>query len=205
VLANASILSQANQELVARLVPNVETHEIARRAGRESRDWNRMATAHMSTPYRPTESERVISCISHLAVFLSTLGWFIAIGLWIYARTRHPYAAFQAAQAVIFQFVAMVVMFAVGITAVVVMSAALGFGLLGARQAGELAFGVIGLTVIVLTVGVLALFSLLIYGYAIYAAVRAYQGRSPHIPGVAALADAVQPAPPVWEPASPAR
>jgi uncharacterized Tic20 family protein len=180
-------------------------HETARPAGRKSRDWNRMATTHMSIPYRPSESERVISCVSHLAVFLSTLGWFVAIGLWVYARAGHPYAAFQAAQAVIFQFIAMIVTFFVGITAVLVISAVLGAGLLGTRQTGEPALGVISIAMIALTLGVLALVSLLIYGYAIYAAVRAYQGRSPHIPGVAALAEAVQPAPPVREPASPAR
>jgi uncharacterized Tic20 family protein len=52
-----------------------------------------------------------MACISHLAIFVSSIGLIVAIGLWIYLRNKQPYAAFQAAQAVLYQLVVLILTF----------------------------------------------------------------------------------------------
>jgi uncharacterized Tic20 family protein len=159
-----------------------------------------MAGATPTTPYEPTQDERTIACISHLTIFVSTIGWFIAIGIWIYARQRQPYAAFQAAQAVIFQFVAMVLSFVVVFVVVVIMFGALGFGMIWASQLDSGVFAVFASLMVFLMIGVILMFSLLFYAYAIYAAVLCYRGQPFRMPGIGALAHALQPMPPIVPP-----
>jgi uncharacterized Tic20 family protein len=148
--------------------------------------------------YQPTQDERTLACVSHLTVFVSTIGWFVAIGLWVYTRSKYPYAAFQAAQAVIFQFVMMLLSFFVIMVWFFVFAVVLGIGLLGGDPDDVVVFS-FAVSAMMVMVGVILLLTLALYGYAIYAAVRSYQGRPFRIPGIAALADAFQPMPPVPE------
>jgi uncharacterized Tic20 family protein len=147
--------------------------------------------------YEPGQDERTFACISHLTVFVSTIGFFIAIGLWLYARSKYPYAAFQAAQAVIFQLVVMVLTFFVIMAFVAIFIGAFGIGLASGVDFESGAFAAFAFA---LTFGIIALagiLSLLLYGYAIYAGRRSYQGKPFRIPGIALVADAINPMPPV--------
>jgi uncharacterized Tic20 family protein len=150
---------------------------------------------HESHIYEPVQDERTFACISHLTVFVSSFGLFIAIGLWIYLRNKYPYAAFQAAQAVLFQVIVMILTFFLIFAFVAVFFGAFGIGLAsGIDVEGDafialavaLAFGLVALVLII---------SIALYGYAIYAAVRSYQGRPFRIPGIALIADAISPMP----------
>lgn len=140
-----------------------------------------------------------MACVSHLTIFVSTIGLLIAIGLWIYLRDRQPYAAFQAAQAIFFQLIVMVLTFFVVIVMMIVFFGIFGIGLAAGSGAGEAAFGIFAATLIMLFVGVIGLITIALYAYAIYAAVRSYQGRSFRIPGIAAIAGAISPMPSVQE------
>lgn len=151
-----------------------------------------------ASPYVPTQDERTLACVSHLTVFVSSIGFLIAIGLWIYlhVQRKHPYAAFQAGQAVIFQLVVMILTFVVIFVAIAVMFGAFGIGALaGSSTEGEAVFGIIMVIGVMVMVGVLALLTLALYGYAVYATVRSYQAKPFRIPGVASLAGAISPMP----------
>lgn len=140
-----------------------------------------------------------MACVSHLTIFVSTIGLLIAIGLWIYLRERQPYAAFHAAQAVFFQLIVMVLTFFVVIVLMFVFFGIFGIGLAAGPDTNEAVFGIFAAILMVIFVGVIGLLTLALYGYAIYAAVRAYQGRPFRIPGIAAIADAISPMPRVQE------
>jgi uncharacterized Tic20 family protein len=157
-----------------------------------------MSTATPTTgnpSYIPSQDERTLACIAHLTILVSTIGWLIAIGIWIYTRSSQPYAAFQAAQAVVYQFVVMVVGAAVGIVVLFTMAGVMGFGAVAAGDIGTGAFGVVAAAMVFGVLGILALASLLLLAYAIYAAVRAYRGEPFRIPGIGAIAEALQPMP----------
>jgi uncharacterized Tic20 family protein len=150
--------------------------------------------------YRPSQDERTLACISHLTVFVSSIGFLVAIGLWIYLHTwrNQPYAAFQAGQAVIFQLLVMVLTFIViGMVMVLVFGA---FGLTLAATAGagnEVALGIamtIGIMIFVVAIMVV---TLAFYAYAIYAAVRSYQAQPFRIPLASLLAEMISPMPDV--------
>ncbi len=145
--------------------------------------------------YEPTQDERTFACVSHLTIFVSSIGLLVAIGLWIYLRNRHPYAAFQAAQAVLFQFVVMILTFFV---IAVILAATLGvFGVtlaIGGVES-DAAFGVLAILAALVFVAVLSVLTLAMYAYAIYAAVRSYQMRRFQIPGIASIANAISPMP----------
>lgn len=138
-----------------------------------------------------------MACVSHLTIFVSTIGLIFAIGLWIYLRDRQPYAAFQAAQAVFFQLIVMVLTFFVVIFLLIVLFGVFGIGLLSGSETGEIAFGIFAAILMFIFVGIVGLLTIALYGYAIYAAVRSYQGRPFRIPGIAAIAGAISPMPPV--------
>ncbi|TVR68205.1 MAG: DUF4870 domain-containing protein [Sphaerobacteraceae bacterium] len=149
--------------------------------------------------YRPTQDERTLACISHLSVFVSSIGFLVAVGLWIYLHTRknQPYGAFQAGQAVIFQLLVMVLTV---IVILIVMAFAFGaFGLAFAASSGtgEVAFGIamtVGIMVFVVSIMVV---TFAFYAYAIYAAVRSYQAQPFRIPLVGLLAEMISPMPDV--------
>lgn len=145
--------------------------------------------------YEPSQDERTLACISHLTIFVSSIGLLIAIGLWLYLRDKQPYAAFQAAQAVIFQVIVMVLTFFVIIMLMIVFFGALGIGVLTGSETSELAFGIFAAMLTIIFFGVIVTITLALYGYAIYAAIRSYQGRAFRIPGIAALANAISPMP----------
>lgn len=145
--------------------------------------------------YQPSQDERTLACISHLTIFVSTVGLLFAIGLWIYLRDKQPYAAFQAAQAVFFQVIVMVLTLFVVMIMLIIFFGAFGIGVLAGGDSGEVAFGVFAALLMVLFFGGIAIFTLALYGYAIYAAVRSYQGRAFRIPGIAAIAGAISPMP----------
>lgn len=138
-----------------------------------------------------------MACVSHLTIFVSTIGLLIAIGLWIYLRERQPYAAFQAAQAVLFQLIVMLLTFFVVIFLMIVFFGIFGIGLLGAGDPDEAAFGVLAALLVFVFVAIIGVLTVALYGYAIYAAVRSYQGRPFRIPGIAAIAGSISPMPPV--------
>jgi uncharacterized Tic20 family protein len=151
-----------------------------------------------SASWVPSQDERTLACISHLTVFVSSIGFLIAIGLWIYLhmQKKYPYATFQAGQAVVFQLVVMVMTFLVIIIVMAVMFGAFGIGALASSspESGA-AFGAIVVISVMLMVSVLALLTLALYAYAIYASVRSYQSRPFRIPGIAALVEAISPMP----------
>jgi uncharacterized Tic20 family protein len=150
-------------------------------------------------PYVPTQDERTLACISHLTVFVSSIGFLIAIGLWIYLhlQRKYPYAAFQAGQAVIFQLVVMILTFLVIGMLMAVIFGIFGISLAIAPETNEVAFGILFSIGVMLFFGFIILFTIALYGYAIYAAVRSYQARRFRIPGVAALANVISPMPDV--------
>jgi uncharacterized Tic20 family protein len=157
-------------------------------------------TAEQSTdPYVPSQDERTLACISHLTVFVSSVGFLIAIGLWIYLQTqrKYPYAAFQAAQAVIFQVVVMILTFFVVFLVMGIIFGVIGLGVLAAPAAGEAAFGILAFVGMMIFMAFIITFTIALYGYAIYAAVRSYQARRFRIPGVSALANLISPLPDV--------
>jgi uncharacterized Tic20 family protein len=156
-----------------------------------------MTAEHHPTPYVPTQDERTLACISHLTVFVSSIGFLVAIGLWIYLHTqrRYPYAAFQAGQAVIFQFVVMILTFFVIGLVMVILFGIFGLSLAAGAGTSEVAFGIIFTIGIMVFIAFIAVFTIALYGYAIYAAVRSYQARRFRIPGVSALANLISPMP----------
>jgi uncharacterized Tic20 family protein len=147
--------------------------------------------------YVPTQDERTLACISHLTVFVSTIGFLIAIGLWIYLHTqrKYPFAAFQAGQAVVFQIVVMLLTFVLVGFILVFVFGAFGLSLAAGTAGGEVAFGIVFFLLIMVFMAVMALVTIALYGYAVYAGVRSYQARPFRIPGVAALVDIISPMP----------
>jgi uncharacterized Tic20 family protein len=150
--------------------------------------------------YRPSQDERTLACVSHLTVFVSTIGFLVALGLWVYLQTRRnqPYAAFQAGQAVIFQTLVMVLTFIViGMVMVFV------FGMFSLSfvasdgQFDEAAFGIAAFTAMMIFSLVIMLVTFVFYGYAIYAAVRSYQAQPFRIPLINRLAEMISPMPDV--------
>jgi uncharacterized Tic20 family protein len=158
-----------------------------------------MTAEQYPEPYVPSQDERTLACISHLTVFVSSIGFLIAIGLWIYLHTqrKYPYAAFQAAQAVIFQVVVMILTFFVVFLVMGILLGVMGLGALAAPGSGEVAFGILLFVGVMIFIAFIIGFTVALYGYAIYAAVRSYQARRFRIPGVAALANALSPMPSV--------
>lgn len=157
-----------------------------------------MSTAAATELYRPSQDERTLACVSHLTIFVSSIGLLIAIGLWLYLWSKQQeYAAFQAAQAVIYQFVVMILTFALGAALVLFAFGAFGIGLINGADPDETAIALFFGVVVVLAIIVLSILALATYAYAIYAAVRSYQGRPFRIPGVASLVDMINPMPPV--------
>lgn len=150
--------------------------------------------------YQPSQDERTLACITHLTVFVSSIGFLVAIGLWIYLHTRRnqPYAAFQAGQAVIFQLLVMVLTFIVIAMVMVFAFGAFGLTLVATSGGGgEVVFGIamtIGIMIFVLAI---MLVTLGFYAYAIYAAVRSYQARPFRIPLASLLAEMISPMPDV--------
>jgi uncharacterized Tic20 family protein len=147
--------------------------------------------------YHPSQDERTLACISHLTIFVSSIGLLIAIGLWIYLRTRHPYAAFQAAQAALYQFFIMILTFVMIVGVLIVFFGAFGIGLAVGGDPDETAFAIFLVLAMVVFFAVIGILALVLYIYAIYAAIRSYQGRPFRIPGVATIAQAINPMPPV--------
>lgn len=145
--------------------------------------------------YVPTQDERTFACISHLSVFVSSIGLLIAVGLWIYLRNRQPYAAFQAAQAVIFQVVVMILTFFVVMFLLAMVFGAFGIGMLSGEDPDGLAFGIFVSLLVVVFITIISVFTIALYAYAIYAAVRSWQGRPFRIPGIALIADSISPMP----------
>jgi uncharacterized Tic20 family protein len=147
--------------------------------------------------YQPSQDERAIACITHLTIFLSTFGLLVAIGLWIYLRSRHRYAAFQAAQAAIFQFGTMILSFVVIIGALALFFGMFGLGLASGMEPTGTAFGMLVFIVFITFVVLISVFSLLLYVYAIYAAWKCWQGAAFRIPLVSAMAEGLSPMPPI--------
>jgi uncharacterized Tic20 family protein len=58
----------------------------------------------VAKPVLPRPHERVIAVLAHLSVFVPFFGWLIAFTFWLANRGESRYAAFQAKQACIFQF-----------------------------------------------------------------------------------------------------
>jgi uncharacterized Tic20 family protein len=153
-----------------------------------------------SSTYVPSQDERTLACISHLTVFVSSIGLLIAIGLWIYLhlQRRYPYAAFQAGQAVIFQLAVMILTFLVIGLVMIFIFGAIGASLaVSSTASSEVAFGAALFIGIMVFVGTMIVLTLALYGYAIYAAVRSYQARPFRIPLVSHIADLVSPMPDV--------
>jgi uncharacterized Tic20 family protein len=147
--------------------------------------------------YRPPQDERTMACISHLAIFVSSIGLIVAIGLWIYLRNKQPYAAFQAAQAVLYQLVVLILTFMLIIGFLVLFFGAFGIGLASGADPEQVSFAAFLVILTLLFFAAVSILALAMYIYAIYAAVRSYQGRPFRIPGIAMIADAINPMPPV--------
>lgn len=158
-----------------------------------------MNTEQQTEAYIPTQDERTLACISHLTVFVSSIGLLVAIGLWIYLHTRrtYPYAAFQAGQAVMFQFLVMILTFVVVGFVMIFVFGVMGLGLAAGSAGGEAAFGVVMVMAILIFTALAIVLTLAFYGYAIYAAIRSYQSRPFRIPGIASLANLISPMPDV--------
>jgi uncharacterized Tic20 family protein len=151
-----------------------------------------------AAPYIPSQDERALACITHLTVFVSSIGFLVAVGLWIYLHTgrKYPFAAFQAGQAVLFQFIVMILTFMVIGFAMLIMFGIVGMGMAaGGTGAGEAAFGVAVVIGIMIIMVMIAALTLAMYGYAIFAAVRSYQATPFRIPGISALAGIISPMP----------
>ncbi len=147
--------------------------------------------------YVPTQDERTLACITHLTVFVSSIGFLIAIGLWIYLHTRrtYPYAAFQAGQAVLYQLVVMFLTFLVLGFVLIFFFGAAGLGLAAGSAGGEAAFGVVMVMSVLVFMAIIVILTLAFYIYAVFAAVRSYQARPFRIPVVSSLADLISPMP----------
>ena len=156
-----------------------------------------MSTEQYEGGYVPTQDERTLACISHLTVFVSSIGLLVAIGLWIYLHTRrtYPFAAFQAGQAVLFQFAVMILTFLVIGLVMIFAFGVLGIGLAAGSAGGEAAFGIVMVIAVMIFITTMILLTLAFYGYAVYAAVRSYQARPFRIPGVASIAGMISPMP----------
>jgi uncharacterized Tic20 family protein len=151
--------------------------------------------------YYPSQDERTLACISHLTVFVSSIGFLVAVGLWIYLHTRRnqPYAAFQAGQAVIFQLLVMVLTFIVIGVVMLFIFGAFGLTLAATSTSGssEVAFGIAMSVAILFFVLGIMLVTISFYIYAVYAAVRSYQARPFRIPLASLLAEMISPMPDV--------
>ena len=154
-----------------------------------------MADTQPEEWYHPSQDERTLACVAHLTIFLSTIGLLIAIGLWVALRSKQPYAAFQAAQAVIFQFVTMILTFFVVFAALAAFFGLFGVGLASGMEPTGAAFSFFFIIGVMVIVGAMSIASLLLYVYAVVAAYRSWKGRRFRIPGVASVAEAISPMP----------
>lgn len=150
-----------------------------------------------SAGYVPTQDERTLACITHLTVFVSSIGLLVAIGLWIYLHSRrtYPYGAFQAGQAVLYQLIVMILIFlAIGLV-MMFFFGAFGLSMAAGSAGGEAAFGVVMVMSIMVFMALVVILTLAFYIYAIFAAVRSYQARPFRIPVVASIAELISPMP----------
>ena len=154
-----------------------------------------MPTIEAQDPYTPTQDERTLACISHLAIFVSTIGFLLVIGLWIYARNRFPYASFQAAQAALYQLFVMVLTFIAVLGFLAVFFGAFGIGFAGGLSPDGTAFAILFVAMLIAVIGIASILAIALYIYAIVAAVRSYQGQAFRIPGIAQIADTISPMP----------
>jgi uncharacterized Tic20 family protein len=145
--------------------------------------------------YEPTDDERALSLVAHVSIFISCAGVFIAAVTWIYAHDRMPYAAFQAAQAVLYQLAVIIVFMFLLIATIVVALGILALTVLETPFTGDhwpRLFGAVinigtGLPMIGLTA--------LAYFYAVYLGYQSYHAEPVRIPGIARLANAISPLP----------
>jgi uncharacterized Tic20 family protein len=147
--------------------------------------------------YRPTDDERALSLVAHVCIFLTCIGTIIAAITWIYAQGKMPYAAFQAAQAVLYQLTVMLAALLIAITIVALMLGFLALTIFTAPVAGDVTLNLLIALMNFVTGVPVAVFMLLVYGYAVYAGYQSYRGLPFRIPGIVVLANAISPMPPV--------
>ena len=135
---------------------------------------------------QPSDQERTLAGIAHLLILASIYGVLLSLVIWWRERERSRYVAFQAAQAMIYQFGVYVLSILLAFAVIVVVW--LPFIWVGppvpdVSPEGEVFTAVRIFTfvfVLVVTIGIVMmalLLSLAAIVYAVYGAVRCFQGR----------------------------
>ncbi len=164
---------------------------------------------------QPRDEERTLAGIAHLLILASIYGVLICLVIWWRERERSHYVAFQAAQAMLYQFAVSILGFVLAFAAItVIWLPYIWFGppLPDVSPEGEIfglarIFGVVSLLAATFTaIAFSLLVSLGAIAYAIYGAIRCFQGRPFRYLVMAALAERLVPAGPPsgeTEPAAP--
>jgi uncharacterized Tic20 family protein len=134
--------------------------------------------AETETQPGPSQEERLLAALSHIAILFSALGIIVPAVIWVTQREKSPYTAHQALQALVFQGVAILVSLAalafficslLGVFASVFPEA-------GNEPLGEIIFGLI-MAVLFISVCIMSLGQLIFIWYGINAAVVTFFGK----------------------------
>lgn len=146
----------------------------------------------------PSQEERTLAGIAHLLILASFWGLLLALVIWWRERSRSPYAAFQAAQAFLYQLVVYCLEIVVALGLLFVGWFALAwfaavFPAGGSRSDGSWILSIVLLLFLGFVVAVLAaavlLLSLGTLVYAVYGAVRCFGGHPFRYVVIASLAE----------------
>lgn len=154
---------------------------------------------------QPRDEERTLAGIAHLLIFASIFGVLISLVIWWRERERSRYAAFHAAQAMLYQLAVYVLGFVLAFAVIsVIWLPYLWFGPAppDVSPEGEV-FGparIFGVVLLLTATFTAVAFSLLVSlgasAYAIYGAMQCFRGRPFRYLVVAALAERLVPAAP---------